>query len=310
MEYKFSVVMPVYNRSPYLREALDSILTQTYKASEIIVVDDGSTDDSWNIIESYGSLLRTCQIENSGAGNARKVGASLTRNNWIAFCDSDDIWLPTHLERRVRLLEKYPETNFSFSDMEPFGAGAISDRTYFSDGGDEWWKDLGVPDEQGFIPKIGDSYRKFLTFNPVATPTIVISQQLYKEIGGINSKYSKMPAEDADLTRRAVAIGTVACDLTITAMQRRHDHNMSRVEVENLLGKIQILEDHLDRRLVPHKDIVHVKEEISKTTNSAILASFYKRDYSFIEPIKKNISYSKLPIGILARLWYLQLFSK
>jgi len=305
-ELEISVVVPVYNRQEYLQESLDSILQQSLPPSEIVVVDDGSTDDSWNIIQSYKERIKAIRIPNSGAGNARRVGVEKISSPWIAFCDSDDIWLPNHLERRVKLLSKYPSTNFSFSDMLPFGSAALPNRTYFSDAPRGWWERWGKPDKNGFLDMRKNPYQAFLDFNPVATPTILMTKALYDQVGGINSKYSRMPAEDADLTRRAIAVGRVCCDMDITAKQRRHEQNMSSIETENLLGKANILNDHILNKLTPKECIRDTLTAIKITKNSAVLSAFYNRQYQMVKPLSRQIKLSELPIKTKLRFLYLK----
>lgn len=305
-ELEISVVVPVYNRQEYLQESLDSILQQSLPPSEIVIVDDGSTDGSWSIIQSYKDRIKAIRIPNSGAGNARKVGVEKTSYPWVAFCDSDDIWLPNHLERRVKLLSEYPNTNFSFSDMVPFGPAALANRTYFSDAPLGWWQNLGEQDTNGFLNIAKNPYKDFLSFNPVATPTIVMTRELYDQSGGINPKYSRMPAEDADLTRKAIAIGHVCCDTKVTAKQRRHEQNMSSIEAENFLGKLQILEDHIQNNLTPKEHIQDTIKAIKTTKNSAVLAAFYQRQYYLKTAISKQIQLSDLPFSTKLRLMYLK----
>lgn len=94
-----SVVIPVYNSISYVEQCLDSILGQTYSPSEIIVVDDGSTDGSGSYIQGlYGDKIKLITKRNGGAGSARNVGVNCATSEWVAFCDSDDVWLPNHLE--------------------------------------------------------------------------------------------------------------------------------------------------------------------------------------------------------------------
>jgi glycosyltransferase involved in cell wall biosynthesis len=306
---EISVVVPVYNRKDYLKESLDSILQQSYPPSEIVIVDDGSTDNLLEIINSYKERVKSLRIENSGAGNARRIGTEATSCPWIAFCDSDDIWLPNHLERKVQLLSEYPDTNFLFSDMLPFGPTALPNRTYFSDALPCWWENLGKQDQHGFINLSNSPYQAFLSFNPVATPTILMTRELYDQVGGINPKYSRMPAEDADLTRKAIAVGNICCDTKVTAKQRRHEQNMSSIETENLLGKIQILSDHIANGLTPKEDIEATLAAIKITKNMAVLSAFYNRQYNIQKQLSKKIKLSDLPTPTKLRLLYLKVMA-
>jgi glycosyltransferase involved in cell wall biosynthesis len=101
-----SVVIPTYNRAHLVGRAIESVLAQTYAHTEIIIVDDGSTDDTQQTLRSYGRCIRVVIQENSGPSIARNRGIALAQGEIIAFLDSDDIWLPTKLERQVDAMAK------------------------------------------------------------------------------------------------------------------------------------------------------------------------------------------------------------
>ena len=103
MSARISVVIPCYNASGLLAETLSSALAQTVPADEIIVIDDGSTDDSADIARSFGSKVRLVQQENAGESVARNRGFELASGEWIALLDADDIWKPTKLEQQLKL---------------------------------------------------------------------------------------------------------------------------------------------------------------------------------------------------------------
>lgn len=102
-----SVIIPVYNREHCVRRAIDSVLAQTQKNFEIVVVDDGSQDSSVEILKTYGDAIRLICQKNAGASAARNAGIRAARGQWIAFLDSDDEWRPGKLECQLQLLEKY-----------------------------------------------------------------------------------------------------------------------------------------------------------------------------------------------------------
>jgi glycosyltransferase involved in cell wall biosynthesis len=101
-----SVIIPVYNGSLYILEAVKSVLSQTYTDYEIIVVDDGSTDDTRLLLEKFGDKLRYIYQQNQGPSAARNNGIKASKGRYIAFLDADDIWLETKLERQIVLLEE------------------------------------------------------------------------------------------------------------------------------------------------------------------------------------------------------------
>jgi glycosyltransferase involved in cell wall biosynthesis len=102
-----SIILPVFNRDYCIKRAVDSILAQTFKDFEVVVVDDGSTDGSVEILKGYGDAIRLICQKNAGCGTARNVAIRAARGQWIAFLDSDDEWRPEKLECQMGLIEKY-----------------------------------------------------------------------------------------------------------------------------------------------------------------------------------------------------------
>jgi glycosyltransferase involved in cell wall biosynthesis len=107
---KVSVVIPTYNRRTYITQAVDSVLSQTLRDLQIIVIDDGSTDGTGELLDRvYGDRILHLGQRNAGASAARNAGIQRARGDYLAFIDSDDLWLPHSLERRVELLEQHRE---------------------------------------------------------------------------------------------------------------------------------------------------------------------------------------------------------
>jgi len=107
-----SVVMPAYNVAWCIRRAVDSVLAQDYLARELIVVNDGSTDDTRGVLEAYGARITLINQENRGMSAARNVAIRSANGTYIAFLDADDRWLPEKLSRQVDLLQSHPEIGF------------------------------------------------------------------------------------------------------------------------------------------------------------------------------------------------------
>jgi len=111
-----SVIIPVYNQAQFLGHAIDSVLAQTWKDYELIVVDDGSTDESGEVAKRYGSRLRYVRKANAGGASALNAGVRLAKGSWIAILPSDDMWEPSKLERQWRFIDIHPEAAFVYSD--------------------------------------------------------------------------------------------------------------------------------------------------------------------------------------------------
>ena len=112
MQALISVIVPVYNVAPYLRQCVDSILSQSYTNLEVLLIDDGSTDESGAICDEYAqqdSRVKVIHKSNGGLSSARNVGLSLASGEWISFVDSDD-WLDTDIYQKcIDELERYPD---------------------------------------------------------------------------------------------------------------------------------------------------------------------------------------------------------
>ncbi len=115
---KVSVVIPTYNRAPFIRRSIDSVLRQTYRDFEIIVADDGSTDNTKDIIFSYGKYVRYIHLEHRGTASARNAGIEASEGELIAFLDSDDYFTLENLEIKVLFLESHLATPWVYSDWQ------------------------------------------------------------------------------------------------------------------------------------------------------------------------------------------------
>lgn len=102
-----TAVIPAYNAEKYITRSIDSVLSQTHPVDEIVVVDDGSTDSTPEIIKRYGDKVRYVHQQNAGVSAARNAGVRAATCDWIAFLDADDEWLPDRLMRQVRLLQEH-----------------------------------------------------------------------------------------------------------------------------------------------------------------------------------------------------------
>jgi len=106
-----SVIIPTYNREKYVARAVDSVLAQTYRDFEIIIVDDGSTDQTQQVLAGYGDRIRYVYQENAGPGAARNLGIRISTGEYLAFLDSDDMWMLAFLQKTVATLAAHPEVD-------------------------------------------------------------------------------------------------------------------------------------------------------------------------------------------------------
>ncbi|MCK5551764.1 MAG: glycosyltransferase [Deltaproteobacteria bacterium] len=111
-----SVVIPTYNRLPKVKDAIESVLSQTYRDFEFWVVDDGSTDGTGEALRAFGNKIKYISQDNRGASAARNLGARVSRGKYLAFLDSDDLWEPEKLEIQVKCMKENPQFPLCYTD--------------------------------------------------------------------------------------------------------------------------------------------------------------------------------------------------
>ena len=136
---EISVVIPSYNRASLIRETLNAVLSQTLSPDEIIVVDDGSDDDTQSVLASYGNSIRLMYIPNSGDLVARNTGLRAARDRLVAFCDSDDLWTADFLAKMSAQWRATTDLLVCYSDFRIMQNGVISDRSKFEDAPHDFW---------------------------------------------------------------------------------------------------------------------------------------------------------------------------
>ncbi|HJR59552.1 MAG TPA: glycosyltransferase family A protein [Vicinamibacterales bacterium] len=186
-----TTIIPTYNRGPLVCEAIESVLGQTYRHVEIVVVDDGSTDDTEARLRKFGGSVRVIVQNNAGPSAARNRGIEAARGTIVAFLDSDDLWQPTKLERQVRLLqsvgEAVPCCLCNASVERPDGRAA----TTFQYAG------LHPPVREGVWENVTELLAtQFLMF----TQMVAIRRTVLERIGGFDERLWVL--EDYDLALR------------------------------------------------------------------------------------------------------------
>lgn len=126
-EILISIIVPTYNRAHLIGETIQSVIDQTYKHWELIIVDDGSTDETKKIVDEFNDeRIQYLSIEHCGVlGKVRNRGINSSKGDHIAFLDSDDLWLPHKLDYQLSLLNDYPQALFIFGNGEQFGSRAV-----------------------------------------------------------------------------------------------------------------------------------------------------------------------------------------
>lgn len=208
-----SVVIPTYNSAELVGQAIDSVLKQTYKDYEIVTVDDGSTDNTKQLLaEKYNNLIRYVYQENGHISKARNHGCNVAKGRYIANLDADDLWLPEKLERQMILFEKYPEAGLVYCD------GYIC---Y-----------LGREDtEKKRLSELypaqlsGNIFSYVFKANCIPTSSAVISRNVWEKLSGMDE--TMRGGQDFEFFARVSAIAPVYACPEPLMIYRRHSKNTS-----------------------------------------------------------------------------------
>lgn len=204
-----SVVIPTYNRSAYLKEAVESVLAQSYINTEIIVVDDGSTDDTHSVIKSYNGRVIYIKQENNGPSSARNRGISIASGVFIAFLDSDDLWHRDKLEKQLGLFEKNDNIGLVASGHDVINNRSELINRYI----------LGSSELHQLKNK--QLYKNFFS-----TPSVIVRKTCFDNAGLFNENLCF--AEDWDMWLRILRISDVGIVNEPLVIIREHSESLTR----------------------------------------------------------------------------------
>ena len=228
---RISTIIPAYNAECTLAECLESVVQQSVQPFEVILVDDGSTDNTRSVAAKFESklVLRIVSQANSGLGRARNAGMAAATGDAYAFLDADDVWLPGKLEQGVRALLKYPKTQWFYTPIL------------------EW-----TPDNQNNTRKRAcsqvNSLRSFLSYNPIVPSTIIMRSSFdYAWENDSNLQ------EDVGAHLRVLSRGDFPKMLPEATLKYRLDFGMT-ADAEGHVDKVM-------RAVAKAKDLGHISEQ-------------------------------------------------
>jgi glycosyltransferase involved in cell wall biosynthesis len=290
-----SVVVPTYNRSHLIRETLDAILAQTHAPHEIIVVDDGSTDDTRTVLASYGERIRAISIANSGDLVARNTGLRIAQGHLLTFCDSDDLWMPGYLAEMSAQWRAEPRLLACYSDFRTLQNGVFSAHSKFQNAPPAFWSELRPtgPDGGVFDREIA---ARLLTFQPFFPSCMTVSRRPFIDAGGWDEGVSRIVGCDFATALRVAMrppLGVVRRPLVAI---RKHAHNISGDTEKMNLGDADVLEYVLQTRPELASLEAAIRDSIASRRQAALDSAFSRRDFVTVRDIHRKLSPGTQPV--------------
>ncbi len=259
-----SVIIPTYNCAPYIVEAIESVLAQTYRNLEIIVVDDGSTDQTQAVLAPYRGRITYLYQENRGLSAARNLAIHHASGALVAFLDSDDVWYPGKLALQVQALQQYSEAGLSFTDYQLFDESAVIEQSGFDARVQRW-----VNQQKGATTRLvfGWIYRELLLQgNYMHVSSIIVTRDALEQVGLFDEAFKV--AQDYDLWLRIAQRFPVVCINRILCGYRyRPDSLSGPAQARPIRWSheiLQVLEKHLRHNWIPHELEGLVKDYLSR----------------------------------------------
>ena len=295
----FSVIIPLYNKAPYIAKAIESVLGQTYRDFEVIVIDDGSTDQSLEVAKTFENKSITIVSQpNSGVSTARNNGVKIAKHPYICFLDADDWWHPTFLEEMKRLITDFPD------------AGIYGSGYYIVKNGQERIAPIGVP--QGFERGIIDYcevYAKTLCM-PLTSISVVIPKHIFDEEKGFKSQLKF--GEDFDLwIRITLKHKVILVNKSLAYYNQDVDVNNRGVAVHKTYSPVNHFIFNLDYLYDNEKNNHRLKILLDKLRVYILLKYRMQRAFpkEYNAEIKK-VDFSVQPLGVRLQyylpVWFLK----
>lgn len=274
-----SVIVPTYNGSRFILETIDSILSQTRPPEEILLIDDGSSDNTQDVVANFHPKVRYHRILNAGVCHARNVGVAFARSPYIAFSDHDDLWRPDKLEKQMSLHDRFPDMNYSFTNFAIVSDGSWSSDSKFDDAPKDFFEDFTRVDGACSISQ-SSLYDRILQFQPIFPSTVLMKKDFFEQVGGFDESLGRNPSEDLEFTLRCVERPPIGVVSEPVVGIRKHQTNFSGDLYATALGRIGIYEYVLRHHSVSAHTRSLLLKQIATNQADAAYNAFRSRDFA------------------------------
>jgi glycosyltransferase involved in cell wall biosynthesis len=302
MNINVSVVIPTFNRADLISETINSIIDQSFPPAEIIVVDDGSVDDTEHVIAGYGDKVQYVKIKNSGVCKARNVGVSVANSDWIAFCDADDLWLRDKLSLQVELIRQTPEVEYCFTNFRIVEDGQWSQKEKFDELPPDYWDIPRMEITPNSFVIRESFYHRIITKQPIFPSTIMMTKGFFYNIGGFNESFGRVLSEDFEFTLRCTQEHPIGVIIKPVVGIRRHERNFSKGEmpgVSFVMADIDILNYSMKNHRLGLQHRSMIRDQIIGRSIDAAHGAFAYGNFKIVKEVLKNIPIRRRP----PKLW-------
>ena len=231
---KISVVIPAYNSAAFIADAITSIQKQSYPVFEIIVIDDGSSDDTLSVVQNLPGTIIYHKQDNKGPAAARNQGIRLASGLWVAFLDADDQWTPDKIKKQLAILARFPELHLIAGDMSEIAqddtvlTASVLDKHQLLG---SFLQDQGRP--------INNALGKLLAKNFIPTGTVLVRRETLIAVGMFNEAIHY--GEDLELWARIAAYYPMTCLPEILMLRRLHNNNATYETASMLTDMVKVM---------------------------------------------------------------------
>ncbi len=281
--------MPSYNRAGFLPETLDAILGQTRPPDEIVVVDDGSSDDTPSVLARYAPRVKALRIANSGELVARNTGVAALATDLVAFCDSDDLWHEGFLAAMAALWRAEPRTRAAYGDFVIVRDGVWEETSKFAGAPPEFWEGLRPlgPESGAFEIGVFDTpiVARLIAYQPFFPSAMVVARRFFHEAGGWDEAVSRTVGMDFATHLRLAEHAPLGILRAPLVGIRKHGDNYSGDVQKMNLGDARVLEHVLRTRpsLAPHAALI--RASIARRRRDALETAFARGDFAAVREI-------------------------
>ncbi len=281
---RVSVIIPTYNRAALLPRTLAAILAQTCPAAEIIVVDDGSTDATAEMLAGFPAPVRALRIANSGDLAARNAGLAVANGDLVAFCDSDDLWRPEFLAEMLALWERAPELHAAYSDFVIVQGEAWGTETKFAAAPPGFWNGLRAlgPGQAVFDRPVID---RLIHFQPLFASCIVARRDWFAAIGGWDNGVARVLSGDFATALRLGAHPPLGIVQKPLVGIRWHQGNISADTMRVTLGEAEVLEHVLATHPAAAPYAAEIRASIALRRRQALGGAFVAGQHELVRRI-------------------------